>query len=104
MVLAWREKRPTLTTFPQALLLLLTAYFLLATIVHPWYLTPLVALSVFTRFRFPLVWAALAVLSYAAYRTSAYTEHLGLVALEYALTLLVLGYELWAAQRQPHVA
>jgi hypothetical protein len=93
--LAWRERRPTLATLPRTLLLLLTAYYLLATTVHPWYLTLLIGVSALTRFRYPLVWGAMAVLSYAAYRTSAYTENLWLVAAEYLVTLVVLGLEMY---------
>ena len=90
LLLAATERRPTWTTLPRALLLLLTLYFLLATTVHPWYLVPLVLLSVFTRARYALVWSGMIGLSYAAYRTSAYTENLGLVALEYVVVLAVL--------------
>ena len=86
------ERQPKLANLPQALLLLLTVYYLTATVVHPWYLTPLVALSCFGRWQFPLVWGALAVLSYSAYQTANYSENLGLVAVEYGLTL---GYLLW---------
>ena len=103
--LAWRERRPALATLPWALLLLLTGYYALATTVHPWYITPLVALAPFTRFRYPLVWGGAAVLSYAAYRTSAYTENLWLVGLEYGLVYAVLAWELFkpnfSANEQP---
>ena len=88
-----RERWPTLTKLPVALLLLLTGYYALATTVHPWYLTPLIALAPLTRFRYPLVWGGAAVLSYAAYRTTAYHENLGLVALEYAIVGSVLVWE-----------
>ncbi|RSK44521.1 glycosyltransferase 87 family protein [Hymenobacter perfusus] len=92
-ILALTERRPTWATLPHALLLLLTLYFLLATTVHPWYLTPLVALSVFSQARYALVWSGMAVLSYAAYQTSAYTENLMLVALEYGVVLVVLALD-----------
>jgi len=92
------EKRPGWATLPRALLLLLTAYYLLATVVHPWYLTPLVMLSVFTPYRYALVWSGLAVLSYAAYQTSAYTENPWLLAPEYGGLLLAMLRD-W---RQPH--
>lgn len=92
--LAGRERRPTLAMLPTALLLLCTGYYALATTVHPWYLTLLVALAPLTRFRFPLVWGGAAVLSYAAYRTTAYTENLWLVALEYGLVGATLILEL----------
>jgi alpha-1,6-mannosyltransferase len=90
--LAWRERTPTLARLPQALLLLLTGYYALATTVHPWYITPLIALAPFTRFRYPLVWGGAAVLSYSAYRTSAYTENPWLIGLEYSL---VYGTLVW---------
>ncbi|NVO85173.1 hypothetical protein [Hymenobacter terrestris] len=90
LLLAATERRPTWATLPRALLLLLTLYFLLATTVHPWYLAPLVMLSCFTRARYALVWSGMAVLSYAAYRTTAYTENLWLVTLEYTVVLAVL--------------
>ena len=92
------ERRPTLASLPQATLSLLTIYYLAASVVHPWYLVPLVGLSCLGRWRFPQVWAALAVLSYAAYCTAPPHENLALVAAEYGLTL---GYFLWERRRQP---
>jgi hypothetical protein len=89
--LARRAGRPALAALPQWLLLTLSGYFALATIVHPWYLVPLVALSCFSPLRYARVWAGLAVLSYAAYRTTAYTESGVLLTLEYGVVLA------WAA-------
>ncbi|TPG72072.1 hypothetical protein [Hymenobacter nivis] len=83
--------RRGLAAVPQRLLLTLSGYFALATIVHPWYLVPLVALSCFSPLRYARVWAGLAVLSYSAYRTSAYTESPWLLVLEYG------GVLAWAA-------
>ena len=95
LALAWRERLPRLASLPQTLLLVLTAYYVLATTVHPWYLTLLIGLSALSGFRFPLVWGGLAGLSYAAYRSSAYTENLWLVGVEYVGTFAVLGLELY---------
>ncbi|OGX90441.1 hypothetical protein [Hymenobacter coccineus] len=88
--------RPRLAALPQLLLLTLSGYFALATIVHPWYLVPLVALSCFSPLRYARVWAGLAVLSYAAYRTAAYTESDSLLALEYGVVLLWAAAEYYA--------
>ncbi len=93
--IAWRERRPTLALLPHSLLLMLTAYYLLATTVHPWYLTLLVGLGALTRFRYPLVWGGAAILSYAAYRTTTYTENLWLVALEYLAVFATLATEIY---------
>jgi alpha-1,6-mannosyltransferase len=98
LVVAWQRRQFSLARVSTSLLLILSIYYLCATTVHPWYLTPLIAVSVFTRFRYPLAWGAMAVLSYAAYRDATYTENLGLVGLEYAVTLAWLGYELLLAR------
>ena len=71
----------------------LTLYFALATTVHAWYITTLVAASVFTRFRYPLVWSALIPLSYFTYQTQPYRENLWLTAVEYGLVLTAGVYE-----------
>ncbi|HEV7351087.1 hypothetical protein [Telluribacter sp.] len=68
-------------------LLILTVYLLCATTVHPWYVTPLVALGVLTRFRYVLVWSALLPLTYLAYGNVPFSENLWVVGLEY----LVVG-------------
>lgn len=76
------------------LLFTLSLYYFSATTVHPWYLTTLVAVSVLTPYRFPLVWSALIPLTYWAYRTAEYRENAWLVALEYALVFGWMMYEL----------
>lgn len=68
----------------------LTAYFLLATIVHPWYISTLVALSVFTIFRFPIVWSGLIMMSYITYRSMPYQESMWIVAIEYAILAIAI--------------
>lgn len=82
----------------------LTVYLFLATTVHPWYLTTLLALTTMSRFRFAFAWSGLAILSYAAYQNSTVTESTGLIMLEYALVFLWLLVELYLyRQRQRHL-
>ncbi len=69
-----------------------SVYLFCATIVHPWYISTLVAFCLFTNFRFPIVWSFLALFSYATYQTTAYTEDLSLVGLEYAI---LFGFLIW---------
>lgn len=78
----------------------LTVYLLLATTVHPWYITTLVALTSLSHFRYATVWSCLAIFSYSAYRSSTYTENLWLVALEYTLVGLWLVAELYLYRQQ----
>ncbi|WP_151087043.1 hypothetical protein [Hymenobacter baengnokdamensis] len=96
--LARRAGRLPLAAVPHWLLLTLSGYFALATIVHPWYLVPLVALSCFSSLRYPLVWAGLAVLSYSAYRTPAYTESGILLTIEYGVVLAWAAAEYYRGQ------
>ncbi|GAB3977224.1 hypothetical protein GCM10028806_38250 [Spirosoma terrae] len=80
------------------LLLTLSLYWLLSTTVHPWYITSLVAISVFTPFRYPFIWSGLIILSYGAYQTYPYNENLPLIGLEYGLLVGFIVYE-WQKQK-----
>lgn len=72
----------------------LTLYFAFATTVHAWYITTLIAASVFTQFRYPAVWSALIPLSYYTYHTQPYEENLWLTAVEYSIVVVVLIVEI----------
>lgn len=76
-----------------SMLFLLTFYYLLSSTVHPWYLVFLLALGIFTDFKYPWVWSAMVVLSYFAYSNPEYKEHLGLLALEYFIVFGYMAYE-----------
>lgn len=78
-----------------SMLFSICVYFFLATTVHPWYLVTPLVLSIFTRYRFMLLWSVLVVLSYFAYSNPAYQENLWLVGLEYLLLFGFLGYEVF---------
>lgn len=85
--LAFGWKNPSMAV---TLLATLTLYFALATTVHPWYISSVVAAGVFTRFRYPIAWSALSVLSYFTYHTVPYHENLWLTTLEYSVVAAVL--------------
>lgn len=74
------------------MLLAVSIYFLLATTVHPWYIATPVLLSVFTKYKFPLLWSFMICFSYAAYGANGFNENLLLVAIEYSV---VIGVALW---------
>ena len=69
------------------MLLGVSAYFLLSTTVHPWYIATPLLLSVFTKYRFPIVWSAFVMLSYSAYGAEGFKENLWLVAAEYVIVI-----------------
>lgn len=94
LVFVFSEKRPKLETLAGGMLWALMIYFALATTVHPWYICSMVAICGFTNYRFPLIWSLLLPLTYATYLTSAYTELLWLVVLEYSILGAFIWYEL----------
>ncbi|CAN5912839.1 DUF2029 domain-containing protein [soil metagenome] len=100
LYLAYRHRQAPRILLPHHWLLALTLYLLLSTTVHPWYLTTLVALAMFTPWRYLMVWSGMVVLSYGAYRTADYEENLWLVALEYAVVLGWLGVEGWRGKKK----
>ena len=89
---AYRSRTYELYDFLEYGLFSFTAYLLLATTVHPWYLTIPVALSVFSQFRYVIVWSGLIMLTYINYSYDPYQENLTIIAIEY---LLVLTFLLW---------
>ena len=89
ILLALLRKNQTLTALITSMLILLTGYYLLSATVHPWYLTFLIVLAMFTKFQFAILWSFLVVLSYFAYSNVDFDENLLLLAFEY---LAVIGY------------
>ena len=75
-----------------AMLFGLSFYYFTTTTMHPWYLATLVILSVFTKYKFPIVWSLVIILSYQAYSNIPWQENLWFVGLEY---ILVYGFLIW---------
>jgi alpha-1,6-mannosyltransferase len=75
-------------TIYQNFLWSITLYLLCATIVHPWYLTLPIAISVFTNERFPILWSFLIFGTYINYSYTPYHENLWVVAIEYSFILI----------------
>lgn len=89
------------TSLFEEMLICLTIYFLSVAILHPWYIITLFGISLFTRYRFPLVWTAMIFLTYAGYAETGFSEKLSLVALEYFVVLGYLLYEtVWINRRR----
>ena len=67
-------------------------YFLFSTTIHPWYIATPLLLSVFTKYKFPIIWSLAVILSYNAFGVDGFSENLYLVALEY---FTVIGVFIW---------
>ncbi len=91
---AYLQKSYDLQSFLDFAFYSFLAYLLLTTTVHPWYLCIPVLLSVFTKWRFTLIWSFLILFTYINYSYDPYWENLWMVAIEYTLIFGILIYEL----------
>lgn len=80
----------------------LLVYFLSTAILHPWYIITLLAISLFTPYRFPVVWTGAIFLTYAGYTGNGFRENLFLVALEYIVVIAYVLYETVWTNRKSH--
>ncbi|MCK7589023.1 mannosyltransferase [Subsaxibacter sp. CAU 1640] len=78
-----------------SMVLLIAVYYFVSTTIHPWYLTTILALSIFTNYKFPLIWSFVIVLSYFTYANSNYSENLWVIGLEYLLVYAVFVWEVF---------
>lgn len=95
LLMSFFRKNKTMPQLIAAMLLISTFYYFTSTTIHPWYLATLVALSVFTNYKFPLVWSFMIVLSYFAYTTDSYSENLWIVGVEYVVVYSVFIWEVF---------
>lgn len=90
---AFYKKKKTAKEIFSAMLILLSGYYFIASIVHPWYLVNLILLGVFTSYRFPMVWGGAVIVSYFTYSTPSFTENMWLIGLEYGLVYGIFWWE-----------
>ncbi|WP_017730544.1 polyprenol phosphomannose-dependent alpha 1,6 mannosyltransferase MptB [Nafulsella turpanensis] len=91
---------------PQAMLWVYCIYLLFSLTVHPWYITPLLALSLLTPYRFPLLWSGLVFFTYAGYNPAGFEEQVWVLWLEYGLSGLfalweIRKYKIWSHDEVP---
>ena len=79
----------------QVIMWVLTLYLFMATTVHPWYITTIIAVSVFTPFRFVILWSFMIFLTYLGYTSDGFSENLWVVSLEYSSVILLMLYEVY---------
>ncbi len=93
LMITFFRSNKTLPHLISAMLLITTFYYFTSTTIHPWYLATLLALSIFTNYKFPLVWSFMIVLSYFAYSHKDYSENLWVVGLEYLVVYSMFVWE-----------
>ena len=82
-----------------SMLWVISCYYFLSSVVHPWYIAIPLFLSVFTSIKFPLFWSYLVVLSYSAYTHKNYEENMWLVGMEYLFVLGCLSIDLFSNKK-----
>ena len=95
LILTFFRKNKTTIQLITAMLFALSFYYFTATTVHPWYIATLLILSVFTNYKFPLVWSFIIIISYLAYANTDNTENLGIIAFEYIVVYSVFVWEVF---------
>jgi len=95
LIVTFFRKNKTTIELITAMLLVLSFYYFTSTTVHPWYVATLLILSVFTKYKFPLVWSFVIILSYLAYANSNNTENLWIIGLEYFVVYSVFVWEVF---------
>ena len=68
-------------------------YLTFSTTIHPWYVIPLLCLSVITHKIYPIVWSLLISLTYAGYTSNGFEENFWIIAAEYIVVWLVFLFE-----------
>ena len=100
LLLAFFERKPDWQNWAGKMLFAICLYLLFTTTVHPWYTSLPVVLCLFTRFRFPILWSGLILLTYINYSYDPYFEDLRMVGVEYGLVGMVFFGEFFWKKKQ----
>ncbi|MFT5970663.1 MAG: alpha-1,6-mannosyltransferase [Flavobacteriales bacterium] len=93
MFLAIKNRNKSIQALMLSFLAVFSVYLIFASIVHPWYILPLIPLCLFTNFRFPIAWSALIGLSYFGYGQDPFYLHWGILIIEYGILAMLFFYE-----------
>ncbi len=78
----------------------LSFYLFTASTVHPWYIAMLLMLSVFTNYKFALLWSFTIMFSYSFYQNNEFTNNYWLIGLEYGLVFSFLVWEMFLHKKK----
>ncbi|WP_438962507.1 glycosyltransferase 87 family protein [Nonlabens sp.] len=95
LILSFKRKNEQPEILLSSIVFAFFTYLLFSTTVHPWYLTIPLLFSVFTRYRFMVIWSFTVFLSYDAYSNVYFEENHLFIAVQYMVVLLVFGWEIF---------
>jgi alpha-1,6-mannosyltransferase len=93
LYLSFFKQIKNITQLMTAMLFGLCFYYFTATTVHPWYLATPLILCIFTKYKFPIVWSLVIILTYQAYANNPWQENLWFVFIEYLIVFSFLIFE-----------
>jgi len=93
----YRRRQAGIETFLVSSFFVFTLYLFSSQSIHPWYICMPLFLSVFTSYRFPIVWTFLSVFTYITYRTEAMQQQMWVVCLEY---VILFGMIVWEVSKR----
>ncbi len=94
LIVTFFKKNNSIRSLTNSMLIALSFYYFTTTTMHPWYIATLIILSVFTNYRYPVIWSFVVILSYQAYANTPWKENLWFVFLEYLIVYGFLFYEI----------
>ncbi|XDD49043.1 glycosyltransferase family 39 protein [Leptospira sp. WS92.C1] len=86
----WKRKEESLQKIFKTVEGIYLLFLIFATTVHPWYILPLLALSVFSQSIAPMVWSLVILVSYSTYTVSPYEDSFVWLGVEYGVLFLFL--------------
>jgi alpha-1,6-mannosyltransferase len=95
LYLTFFRRNQTIIQLITAMLFGLCFYYFTATTIHPWYLATPLILSVFTKYKFPVIWTLVIILTYQAYANNPWQENLWFVFVEYLIVFSFLIFEVF---------
>ena len=101
LYLSFFKKIITTKQLITSMLFAFTFYLFASTTVHPWYVATILILSVFTNYKFSLVWSFIIIISYLAYANTNDTENLWIIGFEYLVVYSVFIWEVFIKQKRP---
>lgn len=94
LMMAVIRKNQEIKTLLVSMLFAVSGYYFLSTTVHPWYLALPLIISIFTPYRFVVVWTGTIMLSYFAYSLPVFQEKMIILTFEYGIVFGFLVGEL----------
>lgn len=95
LLLTFIRENKKLAVLINSMFWVMLLYYFLSSTVHPWYIIFLLGLSLFTDYRFPIIWSLVIILSYFAYSNPEFEEHLGILFIEYITVFVFMIYEIF---------